>query len=139
MAAQLSEHWTHSVWRRVAPLVAAGVPEGALTSPLAPRRLRHKRLVRLTPAQAQALVAEYKAGSSIDDVARKYGIHHATAAAHLKAAGVVTRPPKTGIPRDQLEAALALREQGWSYSKIGAHYGCSRTAATNSLNKRRGL
>jgi hypothetical protein len=26
-----------------------------------------------------------------------------------------------------------LRNQGWSYNKIAAHFGCSRTAATNAL------
>ena len=130
MAAQLTERWTHSVWRQVAQIVAADLPK----APPAPTIKRHRQVqIRLGTAKVDALLADYLAGSSITAVAQEYRVDHDTARRHLLLAGLVLRPRKTGIPPSEREHAQLLRVQGWSWVKIGQAYGCSRTAARNAV------
>jgi len=113
--------------------LAEGIPAEPEAAPQGTRRQRRQAQVRLTPVQVAALVADYEAGAANVAVARKYGVHHETAANHLRASGAVLRPRKIGIPKTELPRAQALRAQGWMYAAIGRRYGCSRTAASRAL------
>ncbi len=46
---------------------------------------------QVTPLVRDQLVADYRAGLSIYDLARKHGLHRYTVSQHLTAAGVVMR------------------------------------------------
>ena len=82
------------------------------------------------------LVADYQAGAPIGQLSRHYSIRHETTARWLKVNGISIRPAKsTGIPADQLPEAARLHADGWSYRKIGQHYGCSDTTVRKLLKR----
>ena len=89
-------------------------------------------LRRLSRAEVQLLIDDYQSGMSVCEVARMHHIHPQTATLWLTKAGISIRH-KIGIPRDNLPEALSLREAGWGWKKLGAHYGCSHTAARNAI------
>lgn len=51
--------------------------------------------------------------------------------AWLKISGVELRP--WGVPQTEYEQVKKLHGQGWTQTKIGEHYGCSRTTIGNVL------
>lgn len=62
-------------------------------------------------------------------------MHPHTATGWLTKEGISIRPNNTGIPPDRLLEAVRLREDGWSWKKLGARYGCSHTAARRAILK----
>jgi uncharacterized protein YjcR len=104
-------------------------------TPPSPSPPRLQKQNRLTPARAAALVADYEAGASIADVARKYRVHVNTATRHVTTHGLTIRHPHA-VPQEDLEIARALYNAGWTYAQIGMKYGCSRTTVSNQLNGR---
>lgn len=84
------------------------------------------------------MVADYESGLSIGELTRRYNIRHETAARWLTVNGIAIRPAKTtGIPNDQLPEAAKLHTTGWSYHKLGRHYGCSDTTVRKLLKRYR--
>jgi DNA-binding CsgD family transcriptional regulator len=77
---------------------------------------------RLSPAEVDQLVADYRAGEcSIYDLADRYGVHRNTIAQHLKGRGF-----RLGLlPLQELEAARAreLHARGLSLNAIGRTLG----------------
>ena len=96
-----------------------------VSRPTAPTTARapKQRQARLSENQTKALVADYLAGTSIAGVAGKYDVDHATALRRLKLAGVRMRSPHRAIPDTELPHLRELRALGWSYQRIGDHYG----------------
>jgi DNA-directed RNA polymerase specialized sigma24 family protein len=131
LAAQLTERWTHSVWRPVSLLLATGPDYGAPRPQ--PARRRRQLQVRLTDHQSAALAADYAAGASIATVSAKYHVDPETAARHIKLAGVPTRQFVVGISPDEVPRLLELRAQGWTLKQIGKLYDCSHTSVRNAL------
>ena len=131
LAAQLTQGWTQSIWGRVERLLADGEPQ-----PLPDRRPTKRRQLqrRLTTDQVTALITDYESGLSIQKLAAKYTIRHETVSRWLQVNNVTLRPTKAaGIPKDRLAEAQTLRTAGWSYRKIGNHFGCSDTIARKTL------
>jgi hypothetical protein len=63
------------------------------TSPRVPRpRTTQRRLARLTDDDVAALVADYVAGLSVNELADIHHVHRTTIVRHLKQHGVQTRP-----------------------------------------------
>lgn len=57
---------------------------------------------------------------------------------YMKAAGHGLKAPKPDAPRcalagEKLEQAIRLREEGWSFAKIGAHLGVAESSACNAV------
>ena len=63
---------------------AARKPDQERTGPV-----RHARQLR--PAEVEALVADYRAGARVGELATAYGIHRSTLGKHLDEQGVVRR------------------------------------------------
>lgn len=62
-------------------------------------------------------------------------MHPHTATLWLNRSGVNVRPNKVGISPDRVLEAVDLRENGWSWKKLGDRYGCSHTAARRAILK----
>lgn len=90
-----------------------------------PPRARMHRQNRLSRQQVEKLVTDYNDGASIQQLARTYRVDPDTASRWLKVSGVQTRV--LGIAPERVAEAQALRDSGWSYQRIGEHFGCSRT------------
>jgi DNA-binding transcriptional ArsR family regulator len=73
---------------------------------------------RLTSAQIEQLVLDYKAGvGSVYILARNYGVDRSTVSGHLRAAGLrLGRLPLTDA---EVERAASLRADGSSFNEIG--------------------
>ncbi len=76
---------------------------------------------KLQPAALEALMADYRAGSSIKGLGRNYNLHEQTVRAHLKRQHVQIRPAAALddqlTPRivEQYLAGMSLRELGREY------------------------
>lgn len=74
---------------------------------------------RLSPAELEALIAEYEAGARVCELAKVYDLHRTTVARHVAHAGK-TRPVMT---QAQIDEAVALYGDGWTLHNVGQHLG----------------
>lgn len=74
---------------------------------------------RLSPAELEALIAEYEAGARISELAKVYDLHRTTVAGHVARAGK-TRPVMTDA---QIDEAVRLYREGWTLHNVGQHVG----------------
>ncbi|MEX5718209.1 hypothetical protein [Geodermatophilus maliterrae] len=88
---------------------------------------------RLTPEQAERLVAEYQAGKDIKALAVRWGMHRTTVAAQLRRAGVALR--RQGVPTDRLDEAVQLYGAGWSCQRLAERYGCDDETVRQALKR----
>ncbi len=133
MAAQLTQEWTQSTWERVSKLLACP-PDTAADLP-AFRRLRQRQR-RLSREQMDQVVEEYVGGLSAYALGKKYGIDPDTVLRNVRARGVKPRPAsKPALTGARLEEAMRLREQGWSYRRIGGELGVSGVTVRNTLGQ----
>ncbi len=85
----------------------------------------------LTPSEIDHLVTDYEAGSGVQELAEKYGIHRATVFAHLQRREVPRRRPGLN-DQEQAEAVRRSRE-GMSMRAIGRRRGVDRKAVRVAL------
>lgn len=85
----------------------------------------------LTASQVDHLVADYAAGSGVQELAEKYGIHRATVFAHLQRRKVPRRRP--GLSEHEQAEAVRLSRKGMSMRAIGRHMGVDRKAVRVAL------
>jgi hypothetical protein len=78
------------------------------TKPREPRQ----RQRRLTAEQAAQFVSEYRAGTSMLQLAERWDIHRTTVVEHVHRAGVQVR--QRGIPPQRLGDAVRPTQAGWS-------------------------
>lgn len=64
---------------------------------------------RLSPAELEALIADYEAGGRVGGLAKVYGLHRTTVAAHVARAGK-TRPSMTEAQIDGDQRRLSPSE-----------------------------
>ena len=74
---------------------------------------------RLSPAELEALIAEYEAGARVCELAKVYDLHRTTVAKHVARAGK-TRPVMTEA---QIDEAVGLYGDGWTLHNVGQHLG----------------
>jgi predicted DNA-binding protein YlxM (UPF0122 family) len=91
---------------------------------------------RLTPEQAERLVAEYEAGDSMQRLAKRWNLHRTTVADHLRRAGSAVR--ERGIPAERLDEAIRLYADGWSCQRLADRYSCDDETIRQTL-KRAGI
>lgn len=83
-------------------------------------RLRGKHL---SDERMAELLADYAAGLNMRPLARKYGIHRVTVAAHLRRAGVELR--YRGLSAEQVKEAAQRYREGWSLQRLAGCYECT--------------
>lgn len=89
------EHWLEE-FNRILEMPRTGPPQ----------RLRKPKQVqrRLQPDEISDLVAAYKAGATISDLAKRFQIHTITVTAHLQRQAV--KPRQRGLTENQIEEAV---------------------------------
>lgn len=75
----------------------------------------------LTPSEIDQLVADYEAGSGVQELAEKYGIRRATVFAHLQRRGVPRRRP--GLNKQEQAKAVRLSREDMTM-RASADVGC---------------
>jgi DNA-binding transcriptional ArsR family regulator len=91
------------------------------SAPLPPRRRGSlpRSAKQLEDEQVQKLIAEYKAGATVYQLGRRFGISRQTVSRHLHRHGLSMR--MQGLSPEQTEEAVRLYEAEWSLAQIGQH------------------
>ena len=85
------------------------------------------------------IVARYRRGDRLEDMALEYGVHYATILKRVRDAGHARKPgrPKGSRsgPKDlpKLKEMRAMRRKKMTYQQIGAHFGMTRQAVQQYL------
>ena len=87
---------------------------------------------RLSPAELEALIAEYEAGARVCELAKVYDLHRTTVAKHVARAGK-TRPVMT---QEQIDEAVVLYRDGWTLHSIGQRLGVADQTIRRALVER---
>ena len=85
----------------------------------------------LTPSEVDQLVGDYEAGSGVQELAKRYGIHRATVFAHLRRREVPRRRP--GLNDQEQAEAVHLSREGMSMRATGRRMGVDRKAVRAAL------
>jgi lambda repressor-like predicted transcriptional regulator len=105
-----------------------------------PQAGRPTRSVR-PPKQAQKrldtegvteLVAAYKAGGGVKDLAARFGIHRDTVHNVLDREGVLRR---RGLQPEGLSVAVCLYEDGWSLARLAVEFDVSPSTVNRALRE----
>jgi transposase-like protein len=106
------EHWLEE-FNRILEMPQTG-PTQLLRKPKQAQR-------RLQPDEIFDLVAAYKDGATITELAKQFRIHAITVTTHLQRQGVKLR--RRGLSQARIEEAARLYAEGWSLTKIGNRFG----------------
>ena len=87
----------------------------------------------LKPAEADALIAGYKAGKTMKDLASEVGIDRRTVSTYLRRAGVAVR--RGGLDQHQAIEAIRLYGTGWSSGRLAARFDVSADNVLKALRK----
>jgi len=96
-------------------------------SEFAPPRPNAETVRRLNLAQVDLLVAGYRKGKTVYELAADFGIARQTVSLILKRNGVPMR--MQGLRDDQRTEVAELRAQGWSYARLGTRFGVNASTA----------
>ena len=88
---------------------------------------------RLSPAELEALIAEYDAGARVGELAKLYDLHRTTVARHVARAGK-TRPVMTEA---QIDEAVRLYRDGWTLHNLGQRLGVADQTIRRVLIERK--
>lgn len=86
---------------------------------------------RFTAAEAVELAAQYRAGQTMNQLARTFRVHRRTGAHCLQKQGVGLR--QFGLSVEHLDQAAALYRAGWSLARIGEKYGTTDMTVRRAL------
>jgi DNA-binding CsgD family transcriptional regulator len=102
------------LWKLV-EIVPSGVTEAKSRTPKQVHR-------RLRPTEVGELIASYKNGSTVYELAEQFRIHRETVSALLERQGI----PRRGRPLSpaQIEQAAKLYDSGLSLAKVAPQLGC---------------
>ena len=103
------------------------------TNQYSPPRPVTTRGRRLNPAQVDLLVEGYLKGKTVYQLGAEFGIRRQTVSTHLKRKGVAMR--MQGLAESERAAVVRLREQGWSFARLGEHFRVDGTTVMNFLRK----
>jgi DNA invertase Pin-like site-specific DNA recombinase len=108
----------------------------ALTDPLppAPERTPQGRAKQLKDKQAQELIAAYRAGATVYELGRRFGIHRSTVSKILERHGVAMRV--AGMSPEQIDEAVRLYQDGWSLARIGRRMNVNDMTVLRRLQER---
>jgi DNA-binding CsgD family transcriptional regulator len=87
----------------------------------------------LRPAQVEALIAGYRSGKTMKELASEFGIDRRTVSTHLRRAGVSSR--RGGLDDEQVVEATRLYEAGWSSGRLAERFGVSADSVLKALRR----
>jgi hypothetical protein len=99
----------------------------------APRR-RRSLVTKLSTPGVAALVDSYRAGTTVYELATRFGIHRVTVSAHLHRQGVIMR--RQGLNPEQVDQAVHLYAQGQPVARIGTRLGVDGGTVWSALRAR---
>jgi hypothetical protein len=108
----------------------ANLPVGGRHSPTTggPRQTQR----RLSDAEVVALAAAYRAGTDLNQLAKTFGVHRHTAAAHLRRLAIPLR--RQGIDDEDVSEVVRLYVQdGWSLVRLGEKFKCDASTVRQVL------
>lgn len=111
----------------------AGLPSLDEPVPEAPRK-PWQRVRRLSEAKIDQLVADYRAGRTVYELAAQYGINRKSVSKHLHARGVSMR--MQGLSPAQIDQAARLYGEGASLAAIGIKLGVDAGTVHARLRER---
>lgn len=85
----------------------------------------------LRAEQVDELVARYRDGATLVELASHFGVHRRTAAAHLVRRSVPIR--RRGLDESHLAEAVELYAGGQSLMEVGLRFGVSQQAVRRAL------
>jgi DNA-directed RNA polymerase specialized sigma24 family protein len=86
---------------------------------------------RLEQHEVQELVAGYRAGASMKELAKRHGIHRTTVAHWLHENAVELR--RQGIASEQIQEVTQLYAEGWSLARLGDRFECDAETVRSVL------
>jgi DNA-binding CsgD family transcriptional regulator len=92
-----------------------------------------KQARQLIPAEISQVVNGYTAGSSLSQLAERFGIHSDTIRNHLKRAGVPRRPNERKLTDETAAEVAALYLAGSSTYTLGQQFGVSADTIQREL------
>lgn len=87
-----------------------------------------------TPDEWLAMVEDYESGSSLYEIAKRYGVSHQAVHYRLKELGVTLRKTGPVVNADELQKMVSLYEQGWGFLKIAKRFGMSPSGVKYRLH-----
>jgi|GEM_PF-1057899 len=89
---------------------------------------------RLDESEVVRLIAEYRSGSTVYQLAARFGCHRTTVSECLKHHGVPMR--MTRLTSEQIDEAVRLYESGLSSAKVGKRIGANAETVRQRLRER---
>lgn len=90
---------------------------------------------RLSPADIDDLVAAYKAGANIRQLAANFGVHRTTVTAHLDRQRIRGHHTLTAWTDDTLREATELYATGLSLAAVATRFGIDAQTVANRLRR----
>ena len=109
---------------------AAQETPGRLSNP-GPRPIQR----RLNAADIADLVAGYRAGQSLADLAKEFRIHHRTVTAHLEKCGVTQRMNTRKFSNDDVDEASRRYRVGESLATVGIAFNVDAATVRRELHR----
>ncbi|WP_167384852.1 helix-turn-helix domain containing protein [Amycolatopsis tolypomycina] len=97
-------------------------------------RDRPRRVRRLGTDQVEQLIAGYRSGATVYELADRFRIERRTVSNILRRYGVPMR--RRGLSPEQVDDAIHLYELGWSLARVGRHLGVDHVTVLNKLRER---
>lgn len=110
--------------------MAARETPGRLSNP-EPRPIQR----RLNAADIADLIAGYRAGQSLSDLAKEFRIHHHTVTAHLEHCGVTRRMNTRKFSNDDLDEAARRNRVGESLATVGIAFNVDAATLRRELHR----
>jgi lambda repressor-like predicted transcriptional regulator len=88
---------------------------------------------RLTEADVTRMIAAYRAGTSMNQLAADFGINRNTVSTILDRRNIPRR--RRGLQRSEINKAAALYQEGWPLSRIGDRFGCTAETVRQALKR----
>ncbi|WP_178138760.1 hypothetical protein [Ferrithrix thermotolerans] len=121
--------------QEVAPTLEAALG-GQREDQCAPRTRRSvQRQRRLAPSEITRLAQDYAAGSTVNQLAMRYGVHRTTVLNHLEQQGIDRRRTHRVLSKDDVARAAALYSSGRSLKATGSHFGVDAETIRREFKK----
>jgi len=97
------------------------------------RRPRFQTQRRLSADQIATLVAAYRSGKTMKELASEFGIHRTTVSSHLTEQRVPVR--RGGLDQERKAEAVRLYDEGWSSGRLAERFGVSADTVLRVLRR----
>ncbi|WP_280235192.1 hypothetical protein [Nocardia cyriacigeorgica] len=110
------------------------LPDTTAPAPPPVERPKQQRARQLDADRVAELIAGYKAGATMYELAARFGTERRTVSNILHRHAVPMR--RRGLTPDQVDTAIHLYKLGWSLARIGDHLGVAHTTVLTKLRER---